>query len=159
MVVVAIETSAENEKMVRGFSRFEKQMRDLRTPFKEIIKDFYKVEEENFKSEGTPEPFAPVSDKYSNWKEARFPGQTILRLHDNLFNALTGRTPNDSTKAKSDIIMTRRTLYLGVRSPYFLAQEKAGRKAIQLTKEIKNRWANIIHNWAYRKYRKEVLGE
>lgn len=159
MVIVNIETSGKHQKLIRGFTRFENEMKDLREPFKMIIKDFYAVEEVNFVSGGRPEKFAPIDKKYEAMKKRKYPGKTIMRLHDNLFNALTGRKPSDTSKAKSDIKIRKNSLYLGVISPYFLVQESRGRKAIQLTPEIKRRWAEIIHKWAYQKYKNEVIEE
>lgn len=157
MVVVNIQTASQGKGMIRGFTRFEKQLKDLREPFKAIVADFYKVEENIFRSEGTPISFRSLDKKYEKWKKKHFPGQTIMRLRDNLYNALTGGRPSDSSKAKADIKISKQQLYLGVISPYFIVQEKRGRQAIQLTNEIKDRWATIIHEWAYNKFKEEVL--
>lgn len=159
MVIVAVETAGKNQKYIRGFSRFELIMEDMRDPFLAIIKDFFEVEKDIFDREGYPEKFKPVTPEYQKWKDTYFPGQTIMRLRDNLHDALTGGQPEDSTKARLDVKVGKQSLYIGVISPYFNAQERQGRKAIQISEETRRRWDQIIQRWAYRKYKKEVLGE
>lgn len=151
MVILSIETVG-TEKFIRGFNRYNAQMKDLREPLNAIADDFYKVEARNFRGGGVPEKFQPLSPRYAARKAKIAPGRPIMVLHGNLRNALTG-TGGEPGKAVPIRDIKKQSGEFGVRSPYANRHQEGTfgmpqRKIVQLTENTKRRWGRAIHLWA-----------
>ncbi len=158
MVNLHIETLG-NERIIRGFNRFTEYMKDLRVPFKRMLKHFYQIEEENFKVEGKPKTFTPLKEKYRDWKSRHYPGKTIMRLKDNLYKALTGKTGFDSSLMKQVKKIGRSNAEFGVICSYAEKHQKEGsRMVVQLTNDMKVTWTKWVHKHANAKYKVAMKG-
>lgn len=143
--------------MIRGIETFDREVRDFSEPLSEIAKDFQEITKRNFQKGGYPVKFAPLTnDRYKKWKAKHYPGQPVMRLKDNLYNALTGGTSSDISAARSIKKITKDTLLIGADSPYLQAQYNRGRRAIQITQKDQNRWTGIIMKWLRDKWKKKV---
>lgn len=67
--------------------------RDVSPAWREWGDDIAAEVRENFASEGGRfgHAWAALTPRYARWKELHYPGQTILRLTDKLFNQITHR--------------------------------------------------------------------
>lgn len=68
---------------------------DLRPFWREFfIPDVRQMYREQFDTEGARggQKWRPLSPKYASWKAANFPGKTILRRFDRLYDSLVGKT-------------------------------------------------------------------
>lgn len=144
MVVIKIETIGD-ERLVRGFNRYVEHISDFRPAFEQIEKEFLNFNKVNFEHEGTPEKFKPLSPKYKAWKEKNFPGRPILVLTGKLKKALTEKEDG----YYRDVRPKRAVFALRNKIKYGYVQYYAGRKAVQLTNEIKERFSRIIQEYAY----------
>lgn len=147
---------SSGEALARGFEGFDAQMSDMAEAFDLITEDFYEVEKEIFAKGGVPEPFRPLDPAYAKWKDRHFPGKPLMRLHDNLYKALTGEVPDDLTKARPVREGNKQLLILGFESAYGMRHQNTGRKVVQVSEATRERWGRIIHRWAYDKFRNEV---
>lgn len=86
----------------RAFSRFGENISDLRPIWDEVAKEFYRIEDEQFATEGghSGNAWKPLSAKYEKWKEARIPAQMILEFDGTLKHSLTG--PNSKGSIRID---------------------------------------------------------
>ena len=74
---------------------------DARPFFRDyLIPDIRKMYRAQFDTQGSRggETWEPLSPAYAAWKESHFPGKTILRRTDRLFDSLVGKTA-DSIQA------------------------------------------------------------
>jgi hypothetical protein len=156
--LVVIDINFGGERFLRGFEGFDAQMKDLTEPLDAIAEDFYEVEKVNFAKGGTPIPFKPLSAEYSRWKRRHYPGKTIMRLRDNLYEALTGGMPSDLSKARPVRVVKKNSLDIGFESSYGMYHQTHGRKVVQITEETRRRWGRIIHEWAYDQLRYRMMG-
>lgn len=159
MVILSIETIG-TEKFVRGFNRYNAQMKDLRVPLEDIATDFYQTEKKIFASGGKPEKFEALSPRYEKWKSINFPGRGIMVLHGNLRGALIGH-PKDLSKAQPIRNIKKQSGELGASGPYVNRHQEGThgmpqRKIVQLTETTKRRWGRIIHLYAVAKAKKEI---
>ena len=71
---------AGDEQLKRSFSRFGEQAKDLSEPFREIVKDFHKIEKRQFESEGSygSGGWQPLSPRYAAWKAKKHPGRPLM---------------------------------------------------------------------------------
>ncbi len=84
-----------DEQLARGLSRFADDVRDLREPFREIVKQFHKIEGKQFESEGKYgsggwRPLAPSTAEQK--RREGFPDKILVR-EKHLMESLTGETP------------------------------------------------------------------
>lgn len=150
MVEVRIETLGA-ERFVRGFNRFEAEMRDLREPFGVIAEDFAETAERNFGAVGTPEKWAPLSPEYAKWKAKVRPGRQILVFDGKMYESLRGVRTGFGPDTVRDIQAQRAEF--GTTVPYAIfhqtgTRKMPRRKPVQLTDQDKRRWARVIHEWA-----------
>ena len=150
MVVVSIETLG-TERFVRGFNRFEEEMKDLREPFGVIADDFTETVERNFGAQGTPEKWSPLSPKYRAWKARVRPGAPILIFDGRMYESLRGVSRGPTADTVRQIYPQRAEF--GTIVPYAIFHQTGTRnmprrKPVQLTDQDKKRWARIIHEWA-----------
>ena len=150
MVVVSIQTLGA-ERFVRGFNRFEAEMRNLSEPFGVIAEDFAEITERNFGAQGTPEKWRPLSPKYAKWKSRVRPGRQILVFDGTMYASLRG-VRNGTGPGTIRQIYPKRAEF-GTMVPYAIyhqtgTRKMPARKPVQLTEEDKKRWGRIIHEWA-----------
>lgn len=131
----------------RAFNRVEEYIKDFRSIWPNVAKEFYAIEEDQFSSEGAhgaSGKWAPLSPAYKKWKTEHFPGQTILKLTNALHESLTRPDAGDSIYRLDADEMT-----LGSRTPYATAHQRGGgslpaRPPISLTDEDKRRIQKAI---------------
>jgi phage gpG-like protein len=102
-------------QMDRGIARFADGVADYRPIWSVIEDDFYSLEARQFKTQGEQggDAWAPLSEAYSGWKEAHYPGKPILERTGDLMKSLTSaKDPN------AVCVEERKTLTLGTRIPY-----------------------------------------
>lgn len=78
------------ERVQVSLQRFGESIRDWRPFWRDYFAPwFYRQIERNFELEGRlAGGWAPLEERYAAWKAAHFPGKTILRRTDRLFNSL-----------------------------------------------------------------------
>lgn len=79
----------------RSFARVGEHLSDLRPIWDDVQKDFWKIEAEQFKSEGAKGAsgkWKALSRPYAKQKAQRYGVKTILRASDRLMDSLTGQT-------------------------------------------------------------------
>ena len=152
MVELHIETLGD-ERFVRGFSRFLDDVKDMSPAFELIYADFQDVEAEIFKAHGTPEKWKQLSPDYAAWKAKVRPGRPILVFDGHLKESLTGKNAHSVKK------IGKLEAEFGTDLPYAHYHQYGGgrlpkRKPVQLTDPIRERWAKIVHKWAYEELKK-----
>lgn len=83
----------------RAFNRVDQEISDFRNFWPGVITAFYEIETEQFLSEGAKGAsgkWTPLSPAYKLFKEREFPGKTILRREDALYESMTGPDALDS---------------------------------------------------------------
>lgn len=84
-----------DKQLARGLSRFADDVKDLKEPFREIVKQFYEIEEKQFQSEGGygSGGWKPLSPRTVELKrKAGFPNKILVR-EKFLMESLTGKNP------------------------------------------------------------------
>lgn len=153
MVEVSIKTIG-TENFVRGFNRFEAQMKDMREVFEILAVDFGDIVTKNFAMKGTPEKWRPLSPGYAKWKAKKRPGAPMLVFNGDLYESLRGvRDPGGRANTIRQIYPKRAefgTIDPKAAHHHFGAPRAhlPRRKVVQLTEMDKKRWARIIHEWA-----------
>jgi phage gpG-like protein len=134
----------ENEvQLNRWFDRFEGALKDLTPVWPEVTKAFYKVEEDQFNTEGQGK-WAPLSPRYARWKAAHAPGRSLLVLEGRLKAAATGGAGAIANQTPTE-------LQLGLTGvPYFTYHQRGTshmpqRKVIDLTEEGKMAIMKAFH--------------
>lgn len=77
----------EDQLFDRGLTRLVSRTRDFSEVFRRIGEDFRDVMKEQFDAEGYG--WEKLSTRYRVWKDKHFPGKTILRREDKMYNAMT----------------------------------------------------------------------
>lgn len=125
----------------RAFNRVNEHISDFRNFWPGVITAFYELETEQFQSEGAKGAsgkWTPLSPAYKEFKEREFPGQTILRREDALFESMTSPDALDSIlRPEKD------ELVIGTGLPYALAQHEK-RPIISLTEDNKRKLVKSI---------------
>lgn len=133
--------------MDRAFNRVQEFISDFRSLWPAVAEEFYKIEGEQFASEGAASAsgkWASLSKAYATWKAVRFPNQTILKASTSLFDALT------SQDAPGSIFRpTESELVIGASQPYGLDHQRGGgrlprRRAIDPSEAQKRRLQKAI---------------
>lgn len=85
-------------EMDRGLARFTDGISDWRPIWPVFGDNFYAHIRQTFATEGDAGPgkWAPLSEKYAEWKAKRFPGKTILERTGKLMASLTERKAEGS---------------------------------------------------------------
>lgn len=125
----------------RAFNRVEERISDFRDFWPGVIRAFYEIETEQFQSEGAKGasgPWTPLSPAYKLFKEQEFPGKTILRREDALYESMTGPDALDSILRPE-----RDELVIGSALPYALAQHKR-RPIVSLSEDNKKKIVKSI---------------
>lgn len=147
--ILSFEVEGDAEVM-RGFSRFADNVKDLSEPFREIAADFYKGEERQFETEGSYgaggwQALAPATILQK--ERAGYPLDILVRSGE-LKKSLT-EEGGANIKEINPLVMR-----LGTRVPYAIYHQsnKPRRKlprrpVIMLPEEQKTRWTKILHKW------------
>lgn len=125
----------------RAFNRVEQEISDFRDFWPGVIRAFYEIETEQFATEGAQGAsgqWAPLSLAYKVFKEREFPGKTILRREDALYESMIGPDALDSIlRPEPD------ELIIGSALPYALIQHKK-RPIISLSDDNKRKMVKSI---------------
>jgi phage gpG-like protein len=150
---------AGDEQLKRSLSRFGEHAKDLSEPFREIVKDFHKIEKKQFETEGGygSGGWQPLSPRYAEWKSKKFPGRPIMVLGGLLKESLLGNSPY------SIEIVTPKSMDVGTVVNYAIYHQKgtpkmSARQLIQLTEEDKRRWIKFIQVYLVKQARAEFQG-
>ena len=125
----------------RAFNRIDQEISDFRVFWPGVIVAFYEIETEQFQSEGAKGAsgkWTPLSPAYKLFKEREFPGKTILRREDALYESMTGPDALDSILRPEKDELT-----IGSALPYALIHQKT-RPVISLSEENKRKITKSI---------------
>jgi phage gpG-like protein len=101
----------------RSFNRVEGHIKDLRPIWDRVERVFYRIEEEQFKSEGAKGrsgKWAKLSPEYAARKAIDYPGKLILERTGKLKSSLTSKT--------SDTVLIKEKQEFGFGSSLFYAR-------------------------------------
>lgn len=132
---------AGTEVLDRAFNRIDQEISDFRNFWPGIITTFYEIETQQFQSEGArgaSGKWAPLSPAYKLFKEREFPGKTILRRTDALYESMTSADALDSVLRPEKDELT-----IGSSIPYALIHQRF-RPVISLTDDNKRRMMKSI---------------
>lgn len=111
------------EKFNWAFDTLGKTLSDWRPVWPEIEQVFYRIELEQFNSEGARggQRWQALSPAYRQWKEKHFPGRPILVRTGTLKRSLTviGTTGSESIRESDEMSLT-----LGSRVPYAIYHQR-----------------------------------
>lgn len=138
----------------RAFNRVEKHIEDLRPVWDEVERVFYRIEREQFASEGAKGgggKWKPLSRPYAERKAKTHPGRKILQREGNLRSSLIGNTADSVLrKEKQEFAIGTRLFYapfhqdgtskMPARPPIDLSDEQR----TLMTKEIQKSLLKII---------------
>jgi len=120
----------------RSFNRVDQEISDFRNFWPGVITAFYEIDTEQFATEGAQGAsgqWAALSPAYKIFKEREFPGKSILRRTDALYESMTG------PDALGSILRPEKDeLIIGSALPYALAQHKK-RPIISLSEDNKRK--------------------
>ena len=125
----------------RAFNRVDQEISDFRNFWPGVILAFYEIETAQFATEGArgaSGQWAALSPAYKIFKEKEFPGKTILRREDALYESMTGPDALDSILRPEKDELT-----IGSALPYVLAQHKR-RPIISLSEDNKRKIVKSI---------------
>jgi phage gpG-like protein len=103
------------ERTIRGIRAVGDRLDDLRIPFSYLARDFEKIMERNFRSEGqySGTPWAPLSPKWAAYKRKKGKDHGILQFNRTLMESLTRSNARGAVRTvRSD------EMILGTRIPY-----------------------------------------
>jgi hypothetical protein len=132
---------AGDVQLDRAFNRVEQEISDFRNFWPGVIVAFYEIETEQFATEGAQGasgPWTPLSDAYKVFKEIEFPGKSILRREDALYESMTGPDALDSILRPEIDELT-----IGSALPYALSQHRK-RPIVSLSEDNKRRMIKSI---------------
>jgi phage gpG-like protein len=100
----------------------KRRAHDLRPVYERWLPTWLEQNRRVFAAEGLPGPWAPLSPAYAAWKAKRYPGKSILRRTDRLYESLTQRSPDTVWE------ITPRTIRFGTRVPYWKYHQTGTRR-------------------------------
>lgn len=95
---------------------------DLSQPFQAFIPYWMEQERQVFAAQGLPQTWPALSPAYAAWKAKRYPGKTILRRSDRLYQSLTTFGADTIAEGRP------RSLRFGTRVPYWQFHETGTRR-------------------------------
>jgi phage gpG-like protein len=101
----------------RSFNRVGEHVSDLRPVWDRVEKIFYRIEEEQFKSEGSKGrsgKWKPLKPEYAGRKAIEYPGKLVLERTGKLKSSLTGKT--------GDTVLIKEKQEFGFGTSLFYAQ-------------------------------------
>lgn len=115
------------QQLDRTFTRFTELVSDLRVIWPGVIEDFREIEKQQFAGQGIGGGgrWQPLSSGYAKIKAREYPGKTILRRTDRLYNSLTGNTADSITRAEP------RSLAIGTRVVYGRYHQRGAGRLVQ----------------------------
>lgn len=140
--MIRFSASVDGDQVLnRGFNRVEEFISDFRPLWPNVAQEFYAIEREQFDTEGAAGAsgkWAALSPAYKRWKEANYPGQSIMRLENALFESLTDPEALDAVfrPGKDELV-------IGSRLPYARRQHRM-RPLISMTEAQKRRLQKAI---------------
>lgn len=132
---------AGDVQLDRAFNRVDQEISDFRNFWPGVITAFYEIETEQFATEGAQGAsgqWAPLSPAYKLFKEREFPGKSILRREDALYESMTSSDALDSILRPEQNELT-----IGSALPYALAQHKT-RPIVSLSEDNKRKIVKSI---------------
>jgi phage gpG-like protein len=145
---------AGDQQVMRGFSRFAEDVKDLSEPFTEILKDFREIEAKQFSSEGgygsggwKPLAASTIVDK----QRQGYPLDILVRSGELRDVMSGGKSGYDEIKP----------LEMTIWMPWYGMYHQRGtpkmpaRPVVQLTESDKTRWSKIIHTYLVKLARQE----
>jgi phage gpG-like protein len=146
-----------DQQVMRGFSKLADGVKDLREPFREMVKDFREIEKRQFSSQGGygSGGWKPLKTSTALQKQRLgYPAQILVRSGE-LRDVMTGlRSGYDEVQPLEMKIMT---LSFGKYHQKGTSRMEA-RPLVQLTEDDKTRWSKIIHLYLVQLARKEFAG-
>jgi hypothetical protein len=143
---VDIEITLPDFSVIRAYvARRVSRLRNMQVPLERIRDDFYAMERAWFETEGGSQ-WQALSPRYAAWKAKHYPGKTILRRDDRLFNVVTGQ-PGDYELRLSELHIRMAGI------PYWKAHDEGrGRMPVRrvISQEIgvrKVRWHQWVTEW------------
>lgn len=108
----------------RAFNRVTDHISDLREVWDEVQVEFYKIEEEQFKSEGAKGngKWKALTPAYAKRKAKLYPGKPILQATGRLYEAMTSET------ADSAVVKTKDEFGIGSTLPYMVYHHRGTSK-------------------------------
>lgn len=144
---ITFEVSGDTQIM-RGLSRFAEDVKDLSPAFREMAKDFKKIEQGQFGSAGGRGSggWQPLSKSYAEWKSRNFPGIPLMVLSGLMRESLQGNNPWTIEEIEPH------QMRLGTRIPYAKMHQQGGsklpqRRLIDLTEDDKTRWMKFVQQY------------
>ncbi len=142
-------------QLSRTFERLSFGTTNLRKPFQQISKDFYRAQKATFDAEGAHEGkqrWTELNPRYEAWKSRRFSGAKILVLNGKLRSAAT------SSRAEGSVFkLGANRLEMGVDIPVggwnlaalhqFGTSKMPVREVVRLSSAQKLRWVRIIRDY------------
>jgi hypothetical protein len=144
----------------RAISRFGEGVGDFRPAWRQIRDDFYRIEAEQFESEGARGPAGPwpaLSPRYGTWKAKNVPGIPIMQLTGWMAGQMaSGRGMTEE--------MEPMTLRLAPTLDYPVYHQRGSaktglprRKVVDLTEEDKEGWMRMLHEYVWEKAKEARL--
>ena len=135
------------QNLNRAFNRTEGFIADMRNFAPAIAAEFYRAEDEQFKTEGAAGAsgkWAPLSKAYERFKEQAYPGETILRATGHMNESLIDPEALDAV-----FIANKEEVIMGTKDPKALAHHRGGgrlpkRPVISLSETQKRRMQKAI---------------
>ena len=114
----------------RAFNRLDHAISDFRSIWPEVSGTIYNIFGRAFDTEGTSTAagkWKELSPAYAKAKAIKFPGQSILRAENTLFESLT-----DPEAADAIFLPEQDQLTIGSRTPYAVAHQRgSGRMSVR----------------------------
>lgn len=143
------------EVLNRAFNRVEQYIDDFRNFWPAITKRFYDIERAQFASEGArgaSGKWRALTPAYARFKARKFPGQTILKATNALFESMTSFDGLDSIYRPEKTQLT-----IGSKALYAMAHQRT-RPIISLTeadkrdmqKDIQRQLVEFTRNTGFR---------
>lgn len=129
----------------RTLERFTDAVGDMRPAWSAIRDRFVAMERRQFESEGQAASggWSPLSPRYAAWKARNYPGKTILRRTDELFESLT--------EGPAVYVAEPAWMILGTDVDYARHHQTGGpnlpqRRPVELPESERDAWAQIMQN-------------
>lgn len=140
--------AVEGEVQVdRTLLRYEEDLEDARPVWDKLADRFAVMERRQFASEGAygSGGWPSLSPAYAAWKAARYPGKTILRRTDELYESLTSRPFGVE-------VIDARSMALGSGTAHGPYHQRGGgnlpqRRPVEFPESERRTWVRYVHNF------------
>lgn len=131
-----------HEEFSATLLRFEDRADDMRPFLAAVADDFYDLMRQQFAAEGATLTgrWAPLSPRYAAYKARRYPGKTILRRTDALYESLTGPVASESVfrLGADEVLMA--TSHVAARFHQTGTSRMPARPPVRLRASDRRRW-------------------